>query len=142
MTVRKEYEFDIRSDCWGGAKNRVNSLTDELIDKLENVLDDPELWSEEIPTDTEVNDFIWFEDDTYADWLGFKDADQLWKYCDMIDNGADEDEIWVDDENELLDSDELESRFRNAIANEEIYEDDYADAEEWAEDIGYERFEL
>ena len=28
-------------------------------------------------TDTELNDFMWFEDDTIAEWLGYNDFDEI-----------------------------------------------------------------
>ena len=28
-------------------------------------------------SDTELNDFIWFEDDTIAEWLGYNDFDEI-----------------------------------------------------------------
>ena len=142
MTVRKEYEFDIMNDCWSGAKDRVDSLTPDLADRLADLLDDSELWGDDIPTETDVNDFIWFEDDTYAEWLGFEDSDKLWKYCDLVNKGTDEDDIWLDDDGELVTIDEINDRYKEAEANEEFDEGDYNSPEEWAEDMGYEKFEL
>ena len=110
MTVRKEYEFDIITDCWSGAKDRVDSLTPDLADRLADLLDDSELWGDDIPTETDVNDFIWFEDDTYAEWLGFEDSDKLWKYCDLVNKGIDEDDIWLDDDGEFVTIDEIRDR--------------------------------
>ena len=143
MLVKKEYDFDFRNDCWGGAKDRINHLTDDLVDKLESYLDDPELWSEEVPEETEVNDFIWFEDETYADWLGFRSSEQLWDYCDLIKNGADEDEIWEDSDGELHAEGELISDFDIYMSeNPDDWADDYGGFEDWAEDNGYEKFEI
>jgi hypothetical protein len=30
--------------------------------------------------ETELNDFLWFEDNTYAEWLGYEDAEDLWQH--------------------------------------------------------------
>lgn len=141
MLVKKEYDFDIREDCWGGAKNKIADMPDEFIDALESYLDDESIWGEDIPTDTQVNDFIWFDDDTYADWLGFDDSGQMWDYFDLLQKGVDEDEIWKDENGELVTFSDIEERFKTAIDEEEIDPDDYADAEEYADDY-FERFEI
>ena len=138
MLVKKD--FDIRSDCWGGAKDRIESLPYELIDILESYLSDDDFWGEDTPTDTQVNDFIWFDDDTYAEWLGFDDAEQLWKYCDLVNSGVDEDDLWFDDDGKIVTIEDVESRYNDAIANEYIEADDYVDAQEWAEDEGYKKY--
>ena len=139
MLVRKEFDFDIRTDCWDGAKDRIDSLTPDMIDTLESMIENPDLWSGETPTDVEVNDFIWFEDDTYANWFGFADAEQLWAYCKLVvDNGVDEDSIWIDYDGNVVTDDDV-------IAAYTDYDDEdgyYADWEEWAEDNGYEKFEI
>lgn len=142
MLVRKEYDFDFRNDCWGGAKDRINSLTDDLIDKLESYLDDSSLWGEEVPTETEVNDFIWFEDDTYAEWFGFESADQMYKWCELINNGADEDEIWEDSDGEIYPEGLLISDFDIYMSENPDWSDYYDGFEDWAEDNGYEKFEI
>lgn len=65
----------IRDLVWSGAKDRVEDLTDEQIDTIISIL------AEEYPDgidETALNDFLWFEDDTYAEWLGYKSAEDLW----------------------------------------------------------------
>jgi hypothetical protein len=65
----------IRDMVWSGAKDRVEDLTDEQIDTIISILAD------EYPDgidETELNDFFWFEDDLYAEWLGYEDAEGLW----------------------------------------------------------------
>ena len=68
----------IRDMVWSGAKDRVEDLTDEdldiIIDTL-NSIDDEDKGIDE----TELNDFLWFEDNTYAEWLGYADAEELWE---------------------------------------------------------------
>ena len=143
MMVRKEYDFDIRTDCWGGAKDRIDSLTSELVDRLEGILDDEAIWGEEMPTETEVNDLIWFDDDNYADWLGFDGASQLWDYCTLVvDRGIDEDEIWKDPDGEVITYDDLVERYNDALANEEFDDGDYDGPEDWADYEGYEKFDI
>ena len=73
MKIYKEvsgYEFDF----WSGAKDRVNYLTYDEIEKVFSILEEiyPEGMSE-----TEVNDFFWFEEDTIADWLGYNSFEEI-----------------------------------------------------------------
>lgn len=61
-------------DFWSGAKDTVKYLTDDELDTIENILEDsyPEGMS-----DTQINDFFWFEDDTITEWLGYSDFEEL-----------------------------------------------------------------
>ena len=61
-------------DFWSGAKDTVKYLTEDEINLIENILEDcfPEGMSE-----TEINDFFWFEDDTIAEWLGYSSFDDV-----------------------------------------------------------------
>ena len=36
-----------------------------------------DVYCDELPTDTEINDFFWFERDTIAEWLGYEDWEDL-----------------------------------------------------------------
>lgn len=73
MKVYKEvsaYDFEF----WSGAKDRVNYLTYDEIEKVFSILEDlyPDGMSE-----TEVNDFFWFEEDTIAEWLGYDSFEEI-----------------------------------------------------------------
>ena len=59
---------------WSGAKDTVKYLTEDEINQIENILEDcfPDGMS-----DTEINDFFWFEDDTIAEWLGYQSFDDI-----------------------------------------------------------------
>ena len=46
---------------------------DELFRELKKL---EELYPEGM-TDTELNNFMWFEDDTIAEWLGYNDFDEI-----------------------------------------------------------------
>lgn len=94
MFVKTEVEgFSwLKYNCWGGAIDTLNTIEehnkeDELMDYLE------EIWFEsafEIPTLTELNDFLWFDDETIFEGLGIGEDDE----------DEDEDEFWEDDEDE------------------------------------------
>lgn len=75
MKITKEVDIDyIRSNSWSGAADRVKDLTDSDLTTILNILEE----TGDTMTETELNDFLWFDDDIYADWLGYKDAEDLW----------------------------------------------------------------
>lgn len=57
----RDFEF------WSGAADTVKYLTDAELDTLEECLED--CW--DVETETDINDFFWFEVDTIAEWLGY-----------------------------------------------------------------------
>lgn len=142
MTVKKEFEFDFLEDTWSGAKDRMEDLTDDLLNELEGILEsDPEgIFGDEIPDETAVNDFLWFEDDTYAEWLGFDSSDQMWKYCELVKT-VDEDDLYVDDNGEFTTKDLIQDDFELYQSENPDWEEYYSDWEEFADDNGYTKFE-
>lgn len=77
VTTTKDMDAsDVRFMVWSGAKDRIKYLSDDEIDTIIGIL------ATEYPDgidETELNDFFWFEDDTYAEWLGFDSAEALWE---------------------------------------------------------------
>lgn len=61
-------------DFWGGAKDTVKYLTEDEMNTIEGILE--ELYPDGM-SETELNDFFWFEDDTIAEWLGYEDFEAL-----------------------------------------------------------------
>ena len=60
--------------AWSGAVDTLNTLIEKGDDdKVETFIGD--VFCGHTPTDTEINDFLWFETDTIADFLGYKDWD-------------------------------------------------------------------
>ena len=50
------------------------------LSELEKVWEELEYyWLEnnEMPSETDINDFFWFETDTIAEWLGYEDWEKL-----------------------------------------------------------------
>lgn len=97
MSITCKHEFDIRTDCWGGALDRINELSMDQLDDLENVLEDYFADDKDI-TDTTINDFIWFEEDTWKDWIGLSDEDEDDEYD--YDEDEEEDFEWDYEEEE------------------------------------------
>lgn len=61
-------------DFWSGAKDTAECLTLGQLDTIEAILE--ECYPEGM-TDTQINDFFWFEKDTIAEWLGFSSWESL-----------------------------------------------------------------
>ena len=71
-------------EAWSGGRDTLDVLIEkDLCDQLEAIIDDIE--PEEGWSDTAINDLLWFERDTIADWLGFSDWEDL-------ENGGEEEE--------------------------------------------------
>jgi hypothetical protein len=63
-----EFEF------WGGGKDRVDYLTEEELNQIEQIL--AHLYPEGL-SEGALNDFFWFEDATIAEWLGYESFAQI-----------------------------------------------------------------
>lgn len=75
MKICKEYDFnDLKENSWSGAIDTINRIEEE--GKEEELMDFLEECFTETPTDTEVNDFLWFEDEYIFEVLGIKDEDE------------------------------------------------------------------
>lgn len=86
---------------WDGAKDRAATLTDDQFEVVEQNMEECEPeggWS-----DTAINDFFWFDFDTIAQWLGYKDEEYLRE--DISDDDISDADDWfdnIDDVNELV----------------------------------------
>ena len=78
MRVYKELStaFDLLYSCWSGGLDTVKDLTYEQAETVMAILED--LYPDGVDMTT-VNDILWFERDTIAEWLGFSDYDELLK---------------------------------------------------------------
>lgn len=59
-------------DYWSGAADRAANLTDDDWDVIEPLIEEMADTSEEGWAETTLNDFVWFDFDTIAQWLGYK----------------------------------------------------------------------
>lgn len=70
MEIKDDFSFnDLMNKCWSGAKDTLDMIEDkgyedELMSHLEDV------FYGDIPTMTEVNDYLWFEEDAIKEALG------------------------------------------------------------------------
>lgn len=72
----KIYKEESLSDFefWSGAVGRAENLTDEEFGIIEDALE--EMFPDGM-TETEINDFFWFDFDTIAQWLGYEDEEDF-----------------------------------------------------------------
>jgi hypothetical protein len=76
MEIKEDYDFrDLKNKCWSGAKDTLDMISDngyenELMSHLEDV------FYGDIPTLTEVNDYLWFEEDAIKEALGIFKLDE------------------------------------------------------------------
>ena len=72
ISVKKELSFeDLKKECWSGAVDTLQKIEeegkeDELMELLQDIFTD-------IPTETELNDFLWFDDDYIYNQLGIEE---------------------------------------------------------------------
>ena len=63
-------------EAWSGGRDTLEVLIEKgLCDTVENILND--IYADEAPTDTEINDTLWFSRDEIAEWCGFSSWDAL-----------------------------------------------------------------
>lgn len=78
MYIKEDYYFeDLENRVWSGAVDTLRTIRlynkmDELMSYLEEIY----ITDEEVPTITEINDFLWFEADTIFEALGINDKDE------------------------------------------------------------------
>lgn len=74
MIITKEICTANDFEFWGGAKGTVICLSGDEVERVFQMLED---CYPEGMTETELNDFFWFEDDTIAKWLDWPDFETL-----------------------------------------------------------------
>lgn len=106
MIICKEIDFnDLQNMVWSGAKPIVESIAnanmeDELMGLLEETFDD------NIPTETAVNDFLWFDSEYIYETLGLNDNGEV---GDEEDEESDINELIENTINRMDESNDFES---------------------------------
>ena len=91
-------------EAWSGGRDTLEVLIDKgLCDTVENILND--IYADEAPTDTEINDTLWFSRDEIAEWCGFSSWEAL-------ENGEEE------EEEETAEEEEVDNNFSRWCANQ------------------------
>ena len=91
-------------EAWSGGRDTLEVLIEKgLCDTVENILND--IYADEAPTDTEINDTLWFSRDEIAEWCGFSSWEAL-------ENGEEE------EEEETAEEEEVDNNFSRWCANQ------------------------
>ena len=77
--------------AWSGGEDTLKTLIEKGdCDAVEMLIE--EIFFDKTPTDTEINDFLWFERDMIAEHLGYDDWEDYEYGKDEDDEEDDEDE--------------------------------------------------
>lgn len=91
MKYYKEESLD-SFDAWSGGKDTLDTLREKGdVDSVECLIEELASMSEEGWSDTNINDFLWFERDTIAQHLGYYDWEE-YEYGKSEDEDEDEGE--------------------------------------------------
>lgn len=64
-------------EAWSGGKDTLDTLREKGdVDSVESLIEELQNCEGETWSETEVNDFLWFERDTIAQHLGYSDWDE------------------------------------------------------------------
>ena len=120
MTIIKEYAFE-DFEPWGGAFYAWNRIKAEgKLGTLECILED--LYPEGMD-ETELNDMLWFDDETVFEWLGMETESTL-KY--KINEKTEELDSLLEEWTEIVQNEDYSEDERQKMWNED-YKDDVED---------------
>ena len=76
LKVKQEMNFeDLKNNCWSGAINTLQRVEEEgKEEELMNHLED--IFYDSTPTMTDLNDYLWFEDESIYDALGIIEEEE------------------------------------------------------------------
>lgn len=76
MYIKRDMDFsDLMDNCWSGAVDTLKTIQEH--DKEEELMAHlEEMWVEEVPTLTAINDYLWFEDETIFEALGISEDEE------------------------------------------------------------------
>ena len=77
-------------NAWSGGKDTKDALTEDQLEQVEEFID--EIFRDDIPTETQINDILWFERDAIAQHLGFSDWEHLNQEEEDYEDEEDEEE--------------------------------------------------
>ena len=93
MIITKEIALE-DFEAWSGAEFTMETLRNLAYETDRDIFGELEIIMEECTDswdETSINDFLWFENETIADWLGFADWEELERIADG--NAIDESEL-------------------------------------------------
>ena len=65
------YDFEF----WSGGKEKAKYFTLEELRKIELLIENGNIFGEEVPTDTQINDLFWFEPEFLCESIGLDFAE-------------------------------------------------------------------
>ena len=76
LEVKQDMDFeDLKKNCWSGALNTLSTIEEEgKEEELMNHLED--IFYDSTPTMTELNDYLWFDDELIYDALGIIEEEE------------------------------------------------------------------
>ena len=76
LEVKQEMNFeDLKRNCWSGALNTLSTIEEKgKEEELMNYLED--IFYDSTPTMTDLNDFLWFDDESIYDALGIAEEEE------------------------------------------------------------------
>lgn len=76
MYIKKEMNFDdLKKNSWSGAIDTLNTIEEhDKEDKLMEYLE--VIFEGDIPDETSVNDYLWFESDEIFEYLGIEETSE------------------------------------------------------------------
>ena len=87
-----------RFPAWSGGKDTLETLIEKGdCDSVERLIEEIYADRGETPTETEINDFLWFERDFIAEHLGFRSWDEYEYGEDEDDENEGDDYDYMDD---------------------------------------------
>ena len=123
MEVIKEYGnyYDLKDNSWSGALDTLKDI--ENADKEEELMQLlEEVFADRTPTETEVNDFLWFERDFIYENVGLNENGELPTIFDKLDDTY------------LIDEDDVQNMEESGLFHEDFIKECKADIEKsWKE---------
>ncbi len=116
-------------EAWSGGKDTMNDLSHSDCERLEKHIE--ELYPDGI-TDTQLNDFLWFERDTIADLLGYRNYEALTQQDD--DDWADHARKVIEEEFPDADEDMVDGYIDYEFAENTSDEDIIKEFKQYVED--------
>lgn len=89
MYIKNDMDFnDLMENCWSGAIDTLRTIEEnnkekELMAHLE------EQWLDEVPTMTEINDYLWFEDEFIFQCLEISETEEEEEEDDLEESEID-----------------------------------------------------
>lgn len=75
LVIRTELDTIANFQAWSGGKDRLDRVIElDRVDELDDLL--AEVFSEHTPSEIELNDFLWFDLETFDGWTNLWDDDE------------------------------------------------------------------